>query len=71
MVFVYVSLEVADFSVMFAYWDPIESITYGVYNVYAGWSGLVSCRWLLCLLVGMRFRCLVRNLTFCIIMFSP
>ena len=25
---------------MFACWDPIEPITYGVYNVYAGWWGV-------------------------------
>ena len=35
-VFVYVCLEVADFSVMFAYWNSIEPIRYGVCNVYVG-----------------------------------
>ena len=45
VVFVYVCLEVADFSVMFAYWDSIEPIRYGVWCVgVGGWFVVVgSC----------------------------
>ena len=56
-VFVYVCLEVVDFSVMFTCWDSVEPIRYGVCNVYEAW-GLVCCGWSLCLLVGLQFRCL-------------
>jgi hypothetical protein len=36
VVFVYVCLEVVDFSMMFACWDSIEPIRYGVCDVYVG-----------------------------------
>ena len=55
MVFLYVCLEVVDFSMAFACWDFVEPIRYGVCNVYVGVWGLVCCGWFLCLLVGMRF----------------
>ena len=34
--FVYVCLEVVEFSVMFACWDSIEPKMYGVCDVYVG-----------------------------------
>ena len=37
--FVDVCLEVADFSMMFACWDFIEPIRYGVCDVYVGFGG--------------------------------
>ena len=36
MVFVYVCLDVADFSVMYTSWDSVEPIRYGVCNVFGG-----------------------------------
>ena len=39
LVFVYVCVEFADFSVMFTSWDPAEPIRYGVCNVYVGVGG--------------------------------
>lgn len=39
VVFVYVCLEVVDFSMMFFYWDFVEPIRYGVRDVYAGFWG--------------------------------
>ena len=44
VVFVYVYMEVADFSVMFICWDSVEPVSYGVCDVYVrceGWFGLV------------------------------
>ena len=39
MVFVYVCLEVVDFSVMFACWDSVEPTRYGLCDVYVGCGG--------------------------------
>ena len=39
MVFVYVCLEVVDFTMMFACWDFVDPIRYGVCDVYVGCGG--------------------------------
>ena len=39
MVFVIYVLEVVDFSVMFACWDSIDPIRFGVCDVYVGCGG--------------------------------
>ena len=36
VVFVYVCLKVVDFSMMFACWDSVVPIRYGVCNLYVG-----------------------------------
>ena len=36
VVFLYVCLEVVDFFMVFACWDSVEPIRYGVCNVYVG-----------------------------------
>ena len=36
LVFVYVCLEIADFSMMFVCWDSVEPIKYGVGDMYVG-----------------------------------
>ena len=59
---VFVCLEVVVFSMMFACWDFVEPIRYGVCDVYVG-CGLVYCGWFLHLLVGTRFHYL--NLGVC------
>ena len=63
--YVYVCLEVAYFSVMFACWNSIEPIRYGVCNVYVGcgsWfvaGGSFICRSVPGLLGGWSLECKV------------
>ena len=70
MVFVYVCLEVVDFSVMFASHNFIELLRYGVRDVYVMLWGLICCRWFLHLLVWFAIalsKYVICSLTFCIV----